>query len=133
MSREIKNRLELLVMSGVAAVGMFICKEQHMWCGHVEHSSHDRIESWIFDSIWIFALCSVAVVGTRGRFYGARPIGIICALLILVTAVIRTPLGYLGGSILAILAFVQLVELALHILRRNKAEQGGDGDAEEAV
>lgn len=99
-----------------------------MWCGHVEHSSHDRIESWILDSIWIFALCGVAVVGIRGRFYGARPIGIICVLLIFLMAILRMPLGYLGGAILVILSLVQLVELALHIVRRNKAEQASSSN-----
>jgi hypothetical protein len=123
MSREIKDRIELLVMTVVAAVGMSICKEQHMWCGHMACSTHDDIKSWVFDSYWIFALCGVAVVGLKGRFKGARPIGIISGLLIILMAIGRTPLGHLGASILAILALVQLVESTLHLKRNKSAEQ----------
>ena len=123
MSPEIKNRLELLVMSGIASVGMFVCQEWHMWCGHLEHSSHDRIESWAFDSIWIFALSGVAVVGIRGRFNGARPIGIICALLIVAMAALRFPLGILGGLVLAILTIVQLMGLVVCLKTRQEAEK----------
>ncbi len=115
MSSEIKNRLELLVMTGVASVGMFLCKEAHNWCGHLHHSSHVRIESLAYDSIWIFALCGVAVVGIRGRFKTARPIGIICAFLIVVMALMRETLGLLGALVLAILFLVQLVELLFYM------------------
>jgi hypothetical protein len=123
MTREIKDRFELLIMTIVAAVGMYLCKERHMWCGHMACSTHDEIESWVFDSFWIFSLCGAAVVGLRGRFKGARPVGVICSFLIILMAILRTPLGYLGALILAILALVQLVESTLHLRRKKSAEQ----------
>jgi hypothetical protein len=122
MLSEFKNRIELLSMTGVASVGMYLCKQAHNWCGHVQHSSHVRIESLAFDSIWIFALSGVAVVGIRGRFRGARPIGIVCAFIIAVMALTQSTLDLLGAIVLAILVLVQLVELLLYLIRNVSKE-----------
>jgi uncharacterized membrane protein len=127
MSREVKDRIELLIMTIVASVGMSICKERHMWCGHLACSKHHEIGSWVFDSYWIFSLCGIAVVGLKGKFNGARSTGVIATILILLMILLRTPLGHLGALILAILAMVQVVEFTLYLKRRREADQGGAG------
>ena len=120
MKKETWRRLEFLIMSAVASVGMFECKERHNWCGHIEHSAHDQIGALAFDAVWIFALSGVAVTGISGRFHGARPIGIICAIIILLMAIFRSTPGRFGGAILAILVLVQLVDWAVQASRNQK-------------
>jgi len=123
MSAEFKHRLELIAFTAIASFGAFWCYDRHYYCmcGHLAHGSHERVRPWIEDGIWLFALVAAAVVGVRGRFNGARSIGIVCSVLILCIAMIRIPLSLFGAMILAILTLVQGWEL-LTFRKKRKAE-----------
>lgn len=121
MLPDLKDRVELLAMTGVACVGAFLCSSRHFCkCGHLAHGRHEMIEPWIIDEIWLFALVGAAVVGIKGRFDGARPIGITSSLMIVLIVISRSPLFGLGALVLFILFFVQIWELLTRINKHRK-------------
>ena len=124
MPSELKSRLELLALTGVASAGAFLCSGSHYCgCGHLAHGQHARMEPWILDGIWLFALAATAVVGIGGRFHGARPVGIVSALLVVCIAASRSPLYGLDALVLFILFFVQVWELFTFMTKQPKSDE----------
>lgn len=124
MSFATKSRLELIVLTLVACIGAFCCYGSHYCtCGHLAHGRHENFQFWIFDSLWLFALVGSAVVGLRGRFPGARRVGMACSILVVLMIVARSPLALVSILILGILLVVQVVELLGALIRNKRAEQ----------
>jgi hypothetical protein len=124
MTIEMRHRYELIAYTAVATFGSYWCYNQHCWYGHVVHNliPTDKIMPWIGDAIWLFALCAAMVIGLKGRFNGARPMGIALLFLVACMFVFRSPLGLLSALFLTILTVVQLFEL-IRAQNKREAEQ----------
>ncbi|WP_411825567.1 hypothetical protein [Luteolibacter sp. AS25] len=135
MTQGLKHRLELITFTAIACIGAFYCSSRHFCnCGHLAHGSHKSSEAWIVDGIWLFSLVGVAVLGIRDRFHGARPIGIMGALLVVVIAISKSPLDGLDAFVLFILFSIQAWELVKFILKqRRETKKVATGGTEESV
>jgi|GEM_PF-4993181 hypothetical protein len=111
-----KHRLELLLFTFVACIGAFIRGLEHRHWGWGPNLSkyREHIIPWIVDVTWLFALVAAAVVGLRGKFSGARPVGVICAVIVVTMGLAGTMGILLYGVVLAILVLVQFIELIVY-------------------
>lgn len=123
------RQIVLAILCLLASAGSVYCGSAH-YCmdGHLRHGSHEHIEPWIVDGIWLFGIAGAAVIGIRGGFPGARTTGVIAACLILLMVLSQDPLRGLIAIPLVPLSIFHLVAIGIR-LNKGEGEQGGGGNA----